>query len=552
MNNKIKITLNNGKSLEVDVNTSLYDIVKKFPMDIQKKIMGAKINNEIMELSTKLKRNTKVNFIDANDLAGYKMYQSGLKFVLEAALKDMFQDEFEIVFDHSIMRGIHATIVGDRKFSLEDTKKVRERMSKIISDDLPFQKINVVSKEAYNYCYKMGEIEKSWNIHNIDNQVVLMYKLENYLNYYNTAMPYSTKCLTKFELIYLKDNELVLMFVNPRSKNQVPEYVHYEKIIDCFKKEQDWLKKLEIPYVYQVNKLVSESKIKDLIRVSEANYDNKINEIVTEALDRNKKFIMIAGPSSSGKTTTTKKIALNLESRGIKTLLISTDDYFKNREDSPKNEDGTYNFECLEAMDIDIMNRDINMLLKGEEVKIPTYNFIVGRREYIHEAVKLEENSIILMEGLHCLNPMLTPDISDDLKYLVYLSPFIALNVDRHNYISTTDLRLIRRMIRDNRTRGKDVSKTIEGWQSVRRGEEEYIFPYISNADIVVNTALVYELGVLKVFAEPILYSVDNTSIYYEEARRLINFLKMYFPIPSEYISDDSVLREFIGGSCFE
>ena len=350
----------------------------------------------------------------------------------------------------------------------------------------------------------------------------------------------------------LNDNEIVLMFPNPRSKNEVPEYVHYGKIIECFKNEKKWLERLGIPYVYQVNKKVSSSEIKELIRMSEVNFDSKIHEITRRTLELGKKYIMVAGPSSSGKTTTTKKIALDLEAQGIKTLLISVDDYFKDRCDTPKNEDGSYNFECMEAIDLVSLNHDLKALGDGEEVRLPRFNFITGKREYYEYPVKLEKDAIILMEGLHCLNRELTPDIPDEEKFLVYLSPFMPLNIDRHNYISTTDLRLIRRMIRDNRTRGYDVSKTIDSWQSVRRGEEKYIFPYVHQADMVVNTSLVYELGVLKVFAEPILYSVDNTSIYYEEARRLISFLKSYFPISSEYISDSSVLREFIGGSYFE
>ncbi|MGN1373780.1 MAG: nucleoside kinase [Bacilli bacterium] len=552
MKDKLTITTNNGKQLEVAVNTKIIDIIGLLPDNIRNKVIGAKINNEIMDFNTSLKRDTTINFFDVNDLAGYKMYQAGLKFVLEAALKDIYKDEFEVVFNHSIMRGIHASIVGDRAFTLNDVKRVREQMSKIILEDLPFRKLNVDSKEAYNYFYKMGEIEKSWNIHNITNQVVLLYKLENYINYYYGEMPYSTRCLSKYDLVYLNDNEIVLMFPNPRSKNEVPEYVHYGKIIECFKNEKKWLERLGIPYVYQVNKKVSSSEIKELIRMSEVNFDSKIHEITRKALELGKKYIMVAGPSSSGKTTTTKKIALDLEAQGIKTLLISVDDYFKDRCDTPKNEDGSYNFECMEAIDLVSLNHDLKALGDGEEVRLPRFNFITGKREYYEYPVKLESDAIILMEGLHCLNRELTPDIPDEEKFLVYLSPFMPLNIDRHNYISTTDLRLIRRMIRDNRTRGYDVSKTIDSWQSVRRGEEKYIFPYVHQADMVVNTSLVYELGVLKVFAEPILYSVDNTSVYYEEARRLISFLKSYFPISSEYISDSSVLREFIGGSYFE
>ena len=299
MKDKLTITTNNGKQLEVAVNTKIIDIIGLLPDNIRNKVIGAKINNEIMDFNTSLKRDTTINFFDVNDLAGYKMYQAGLKFVLEAALKDIYKDEFEVVFNHSIMRGIHASIVGDRAFTLDDVKRVREQMR---------------------------EIEKSWNIHNITNQVVLLYKLENYINYYYGEMPYSTRCLSKYDLVYLNDNEIVLMFPNPRSKNEVPEYVHYGKIIECFKNEKKWLERLGIPYVYQVNKKVSSSEIKELIRMSEVNFDSKIHEITRRTLELGKKYIMVAGPSSSGKTTTTKKIALDLEAQGSNTLLISGDD----------------------------------------------------------------------------------------------------------------------------------------------------------------------------------------------------------------------------------
>ena len=247
-----------------------------------------------------------------------------------------------------------------------------------------------------------------------------------------------------------------------------------------------------------------------------------------------------------------KKLSLDLQARGIKTLTISVDDYFKNRVDTPKLPDGRYDFESVASIDVELLNNDINSLLSGKEVELPTYNFVSGVREYVNGTTKIDDNYIILMEGLHCLNDELTPYINSDIKFKIYLSPFMPLNLDSNNYISTTDLRLIRRMIRDNRTRGNDVSKTICSWQDVRSGEEKYIFPYINTSDVIINTSLVYELGVLKVFAEPLLYSVGTDSLYYEEARRLINFLKNYYPISSEYIADDCVLREFIGGSCFE
>ena len=551
MSDKIKIVYNNGKELEVDKNTKIIDIVKLLPPPIKTRVVGSKIDNAIVSMDTKLKRDTLINFIDSNDLAGYKMYQAGLKFVFLAAIYDIFGKEIEASFDHSIMRGMHITIKS-LQITNKEIIRIKERMTKIINDDLRILKMNVLSKEMVEFYKKEKKIPNCYNVLNIDDALVTLYKLENYFDYFYVEMPYSTGCLSRFDLVALNDSEVVLLFPTPRSKNEVPSYVHYEKVIECFKNEKNWLKSLDIPYVYQVNKVVASGKIKDLIRLSEINYDNKIHEVATKILERNSKFVMIAGPSSSGKTTTCKKLSLDLQARGIKTLTISVDDYFKNRVDTPKLPDGKYDFESIASIDVESLNKDINDLLVGKEVSLPTYNFVSGVREYVKGKTKIDSNYIILMEGLHCLNDELTPYINNDIKYKIYLSPFMPLNLDSNNYISTTDLRLIRRMIRDNRTRGNDVSKTIYTWQDVRSGEEKYIFPYINTSDVIINTSLVYELGVLKVFAEPLLYSVGTDSVYYEEARRLINFLKNYYPISSEYIADDCVLREFIGGSCFE
>lgn len=551
MSDKIKILYNNGKELEVDKNTKIIDIVKLLPPQIKTRVVGSKIDNAIVSMDTKLKTDTVINFIDSNDLAGYKMYQAGLKFVFLAAIYDIFGKEIEASFDHSIMRGMHITIKG-LQITNKEIIRIKERMTKIINDDLRILKMNVLSKEMVEFYKKEKKIPNCYNVSNIDDALVTLYKLENYFDYFYVEMPYSTGCLSRFDLVALNDSEVVLLFPTPRTKNEVPSYVHYEKVIECFKNEKNWLKSLGIPYVYQVNKVVASGKIKDLIRLSEINYDNKIHEVATKILERNSKFVMIAGPSSSGKTTTCKKLSLDLQARGIKTLTISVDDYFKNRVDTPKLPDGKYDFESIASIDVESLNKDINDLLVGKEVSLPTYNFVSGVREFVKGKTKIDSNYIILMEGLHCLNDELTPYINNDIKYKIYLSPFMPLNLDSNNYISTTDLRLIRRMIRDNRTRGNDVSKTICSWQDVRSGEEKYIFPYINTSDVIINTSLVYELGVLKVFAEPLLYSVGTDSLYYEEARRLINFLKNYYPISSEYIADDCVLREFIGGSCFE
>ena len=331
----------------------------------------------------------------------------------------------------------------------------------------------------------------------------------------------------------------------------MPEYIHYKNVIKCYEDSKLWAGALEIPYLADINKKISESKIEELVKITETHFNNQIYNLVNKFVKSKARFLMFAGPSSSGKTTTTKKIALQLKSRGLETLVLTIDNFFKEREDSPKDENGEYDFECLECLDLKLLNKTLKDLIAGKKVKLPTFNFETGCKEYNDPPIKIEDYTVILMEGLHCLNDNMTPDIDPSLKYKVYLSPFIPLNIDKHNYISSTDLRLMRRIVRDNRTRARDVGKSIEDWNKVRSGERKYIYPYINKIDDILNTSLVYEIGVLKTFVEPLLYSVKSDSPSYNEARRLINYLKGFFPIPSDYVNDDSILREFIGKSAF-
>lgn len=552
MQNKIIVNFENGLKKEYAEGVTYYEVSKDYQENMSSKIIGVKVNNEIIPMNNKVKNNDQVRFFDASDINGYKMNQSGLKFVLEVALKETFGKNYDVTFDHSIARGLHMTIESDSPFGKEETNRLKEAMQKIIDEDEIITALHVAKKEAINYYMKTNNNEKANNIHNVMNDVVSVYKLKSYINYFYSEMPYSTGSLNKFDLVCLGDGKLVLLFPTKRAVNEIPPYVNYESVIKCFKEGKNWLRAMGIPYVADLNKEISESKIENIIRATEINFDNAIHDIVDEIVKKNAKYVMLAGPSSSGKTTSTKKIALALRARGYEPLILSVDNYFKDRDESPKDENGNYDFECLQALDLDLLNDHLKRLNNNEEVDIPEYNFILGEKEYHNNPIKLGNKAIILMEGLHCINDEMTNQIDNSLKYKIYLSPFTPLNVDKHNYVSTVDLRLIRRMVRDNRTRGTNVSKTIGYWQTVRSGEEKYIFPFIDGADKILNTSLVYEIGVLKVYAEPLLYSVSIDSPYYEEARRLLKFLRGFFPISSDHVGKDSILREFIGGSSFE
>ncbi len=551
MEDNIAIILNNRDVIKVKKNTSIRELMQSNKEKFDNTIIGVKVNNDIVSYDYKITKDVTMTTFNANDINGYKMFQAGLKFVMIVALKELFGKNVDVVFDHSIARGIHATIINKDEFNENDAINLINKMKEIIAANKPITKLVVDCKEAYSYYEKVGYKEKALNIHNISNQIINLYRLDNYFNYFFVDMPDSTGVLSKFDLVYINNNEFALMFPTPQSNNNIPEYVHYSKVIDCFKRGKDWLNKIGIPYVANINKIIENGEVIDLIRTCETNLDNEIHDVAKEAIAKNIKYLLIAGPSSSGKTTTAKKIALNLRAQGMEPIMISTDDYFLDREDTPRNTDGSYDFEGLNAIDVKGLNKDLNDLVNGLEVELPTYNFIAGHREYSGIKSKLKDNGLVVIEGLHTLNDELTYNLNKDLKYKVYLSPFIPVNIDCHNYISTTDLRLIRRIIRDNNNRGYDVSKTIDCWQTVRRGEEKNIFPYIDQANKVVNTSLAYEVGVLKVYAIPLLYSVKDDSPYYSEARRLIYFLKHFFPISSEYVSKDSIIREFIGGSNF-
>lgn len=550
--NRTNVTFNDGTVIEVEKGTTIYELSKLYRGKMKYNIVGAEIDNEAVPMDTKIMRATKIEFIDVTSTNGYKINKYGLEFVTEVALKETFKDEYEVTFDHSIANGIHMTIQCEKKFTLADAKKLRTKMNEIIANDERIYSLNVEKKEAISYYNRVKATEKASNIHNLTNNIVTVFKLRNYINYFYSQMPYSTGCLNQYDLIFLGDNKLVLLFPSPDTKFNVPEYIHYQNVIKCFDAGKKYLNTLGVPYIADLNKIISDCKIESLAQIVETNFNNEIYKLCDDIIKKKAKYVLLAGPSSSGKTTTTKKVALQLRSRGYEVLVISVDDYFKNKVDSPKDENGNYDFESLAALDLKLLNKQLKELIAGKKVSIPTYNFTIGEKEYKTDPIKLGDNAIILMEGLHSINDDMTPDLDPTLKYKVYLSPFIPLNIDRHNYISTTDLRLIRRIVRDNRTRATDVGATITYWHNVRRGEEKYIFPFINNVNYILNTSLLYEIGVLKVFVEPLLYSVKSDSPAYNEARRLIDSLRVFFPIPSDYVPDESILREFIGKSVFE
>ena len=552
MKETIKVVLNNGKkTINVKNGTTIREIILNNADVCEYKIIGAKLQNKIVDFNYALKEDTELNLFDLEDIDGYKMTQAGLKFVLLVALKETFGKKVGGRFKHSMGNGIYATIEGYDNFSEDDLNVLKQAMDDIIKQDLEIKEMIIPAEQAFEYYTMCGMNEKAMNVHNISMSLVFAYRLKGFYDYFFCKMPVSTSFINDFELIYIGKNEFAVVLPINHTYNLV-EYKHYDKITECFNKHYELLNYYNLSYICDINNLIANGNAKYLIKLFESSFNNELYNVANKIVDSKAKFILVSGPSSSGKTTTCKRMALTVAALGKKVTMISTDDYFFNLEDSPKLSNGKYDFESIKCVDIEKLNQDLIDLVNGKEVVIPTYNFKKGKREYNRKPITLDDDGIIFIEGIHCLNDELTPNIKREDKYKVYLSPFMPAKIDRHNYISTTDLRLIRRIIRDNNNRATNIDRTLELWNDVRKGEEKNIFPYVGLADIIVNTALPYELGVLKVFVEPLLYSVDESSKYYEEAKRLIRYLEFIYPISPEYVDNDSIIREFIGGSFYK
>ncbi len=538
---KDKIIFGSGGTIE--------DLIKK--VDAGPNIIAALINNEIVELSYVLKDDTKVKFIDYTDRMGAKIYRNGLKFLYVVAIKELYGTNTKVELKHSLDKGIYTRL----DFSVDEkvVNEIKEKMLELVHKDLKIEKVTTSRKEAIKYFESLKQTEKVEMYKQITSDVVTLYSLNDYYNYFYSIMPTKTGILKSFNLTITKDEGIMLQYPNTFD-NKISAYTHLEDVLNVFKSYGNWSNRLNINYVSDVNNVVTNGKIKEFIQLNEIKQNEDIQELVEEItthLDKIK-LVCIAGPSSSGKTTTSKKLALYLKNKGINPFVISVDDYFKERKETPKNEKGDYEYDIVEAIDIELFNDHLTKLLKGESVKMPTYNFITGEKEYKKDKVSLKERDLLIIEGLHTLNEKLTSSINRNNKYKIYISPFTPLRLDRHNHISTVDLRLIRRLVRDYRTRGYNAESTLKSWQTVRIAEEKYIFPYQKEADKVLNTALIYELGILKTYAIPILHSININSEFYPEALRIINFLKYFFDIPESTLPNTALLREFVGNGYFE
>ena len=552
MAKKIKVNFRNIVTEEFDAETTLLSVSKSFEKYFSYPILAAKVDNDICDLSETLSKKCDIDFFDRSSSVGNSIYSRGLQFMLVLAVSRIFDNMATVTIQHSIDKGFYCEVNGTI-INKSLVSKIEQEMKKICEEDLTFTKLSVARLDAIKFFKKKNMLDKVKVLKYISNTYVNLYRIDDVYDYFYGEMPYSTKSVDNFKITYIKDNGIVVSYPDIYNPEITLDYNHHEKLFNAFFDYTRWGQTVGISNAADLNERVSTGRYDEIIRMAEIHYNNQLSSIATEIKNKEKvRIVLIAGPSSSGKTTTSKKLETFLKCEGINTYSISIDDYFFNRDETPLDENGEPDFESTRALDVDLFNKNLLSLISGKATNLPTYNFATGKREYNKPAVVLNKDDIIIIEGLHALNDELTMSIERKNKYKIYIGPLTQLNVDHHNRIFTSDTRKLRRIVRDNKYRGYDAEHTLLQWKKVREGEEKYIFPYQDDVDRVVNSALLYEIGVLKTYVEPLLFSVEEDSPVYPEALRLINFLRNFLPIPSEDIPLDSVLREFIGGSVFQ
>lgn len=552
MSKTIKINFRDLETKEFEAGVKLKEISEAFSHYFNYPILIGKVDNDIVELNELINRSYKVDFYDRSTGLGNSIYGRTCQFLLIVAVKKLLGDSVEVVIEHSIDKGFYCEIIGcDLDKPVVD--RIEEKMREISNMDLTIQKMSVSRFDAIRYFEKRKQFDKVHALKYISNTYVNLYRIDDIYDYFYGKLAYTTKDIDDFKLTYIKDNGFVLNYPTTYTPECTLDYVHHEMLFDKFLNYTKWGRTINVTNAAELNEIISKGKYDELIRLSEVYYNNQLVEVADRIYDdkENIKIILIAGPSSSGKTTTSKKLQVYLQSKGIKPHQISIDDYFFDRDKTKVLPNGELDTESLNAVDVTLFNKHLTKLLDGEKVELPEYNFVLGKREYNGKYLQVGKDDVIIIEGLHGLNDDLTMSIDRRLKYKIYISALTQLNIDNHNRIHTSDTRKLRRIVRDNKYRGKDASSTLHMWKGIREGEEKYVFPYQDDADYVINSALVYEIGVLKVYAEPLLFNVDENDENYPEAIRLINLLRNFLPIPNDSVPNDSVIREFIGGSSF-
>ena len=540
-----------GEKKEYADGTTFEEIAKEYQGQFHNTIALVTENGKIRELHKKVSKDAELDFITLSSAIGHKTYERSAIMLLVKAAHDVMGDRVRIKVEFSIGKGVYCAVIGEEKITEEDVKNIYNRMNELVEQDIPIIKKPYHVAEAIEIFEKQGMVDKVKLFKYRRSSYVNVYSLDGYKDYYYGYMLPSTGYMKYFQ-VFSYENGLLLLLPDKSCPTQLEMFEPKEKLFHTLDEANSWGENLGIGTVGDLNTKICEGRLSDTILVQEALQERRIAEIAQEIVKRKGvKFVMIAGPSSSGKTSFSHRLSIQLQTHGLKPHPIAVDDYFVEREKTPRDENGDYNFECLEAIDIEQFNHDMKELLEGKTVELPHFNFKTGHREYKGNFKKLGPDDILVIEGIHGLNDKMSYALPAESKYKIYISALTSLNIDEHNRIPTTDGRLLRRMVRDARTRGASAMRTIEMWPSVRRGEEENIFPYQESADAMFNSVLIYELAVLKQFAEPLLYSISPEDAEYHEAKRLLKFLEYFLGMSSENLPNNSIVREFVGGSCF-
>lgn len=542
---------NNKKSLKVPMGSTLSDVFKEINLQMAYGPISAKVNNKVEGLHYRLYHNKDVEYLDLHTQSGIRTYTRSLFLVLCKAVHDLYSRS-EVIIDIPVSNGYYCNLKLGHAITAEDVNRIRTRMQEIVNAHLPIQRFETTTEEAIDMFSKLGDEQKAKLLKSSGTLYSVYYVLDDYKDYYYGSMLTNTSQLYLFGLEPYFDGVL-LRIPSVQDPSQLGALIRQDKMFEVFKEHHRWQSLLGIKTVGDFNEAVGNGEATNLINVSEALQEKKISQIADKiAAKKDIRVVLIAGPSSSGKTTFCKRLSVQLLASGVKPVQISLDDYFVNREETPKDEQGEYDYESIYALNIPLINEQFNALFNGQEVELPKYNFQTGSSEKSGNKLHLEENNVLVVEGIHALNPTLTAQIPDDKKFKIYASALTTILLDNHNYIPTTDNRLLRRIVRDYKYRGCSAQETIRRWPSVRAGENKWIFPYQEQADVMFNTAMLFELAVIKPQAEEVLEQVPENCEEYAEAYRLRKFLKYFSPLPFRALPPTSLLREFLGGSSFK
>lgn len=543
-----------GETFRVEKGITFEEVAKKFQSHFQGVIVVAKQNNKLKELSKKIKESGEITFYDVSDVDGMRIYHRSVSFLMVKAVKELLGLKASVVIEHSIHKSFYCE-VREKNVTVDQCflDKLEEKMRELVQKNIPIHKHTLDREEAIERVKKFGMEDKARLFRFRRSSSVNLYEIDGFYDYFYGYMVPSTGYLEQFQLM-LYENGFLIRFPDKKNPNKILAFNDPAKVSGVFMEQMKWCALMGVANVADLNEMITNGKFGDLVRINEALHEKKVAEIADKIHQKKDKVkvVLIAGPSSSGKTTFANRLCVQLRVLGISPHAISLDNYFINREDVPLDEFGNKDFEDINTLDIKQLNEDMTKMIAGETVELPYYNFITGKREYNGEYGTLEKDGIFVIEGIHGLNDLLTASITEENKFKIFISAMTQLNIDDHNRISTSDSRLIRRIVRDNQFRGRDAATTIASWDYVARGEERNIFPYQENADVIFNSATIYELSVLKQYVEPLLFKIQQQEEEYIGAKRLIKFLDYFLGANESDIPNNSILKEFLGGSCFK